>query len=129
METPEIVERTLIALVFLWGMGLKLCLIGYKEDKENGPDTPFHIKYLWRNSNKWRILGSFWFLVGMAYIAPHEGLNLMKEYQWEGVPVGHIGTGAIGFLGDDIFMGLDSVREYAKSKFRKGESGGQRQTG
>ena len=116
----DIFGRCGIALVFLWGLGIKLLVMGYKEDKANGPETPFKIKYLWRNSNKWRIMGSVWFLVGLAFVAPHEGFERIKEETlWDSIPVGHLGVGAIGYLGDEIFVGLDGISQKIKDRFNK----------
>ena len=119
MDEHELYQRSLIALIFLWGFITKLLLMGYQVDK-NDPDRALTInRWLWYNSQKWRVVGSFWFLIGIAFIAPHEGFVKLQEYVFYDVPVGHLGTGAVGFLGDDIFVSLDGLREYIKNKLSK----------
>ena len=119
MTDAEFGQRIVIAGVFAWGYLIKLLLMGYQEDKAN-PDVRLTFnKWLWFNSQKWRVIGSGVFLLGLAFVAPHEGFIKLQDYVFYGVPVGHLSTAAIGFMGDDFFVGLDSVRDYVKEKINR----------
>ena len=118
----EFEERSIIALVFLVGFITKLLLMGYQKDKEMTDERLTINQWLWFNSQKWRVLGSLWFLVSLAYVAPHEGFIKLQSYVFHEVPVGHLSTAAIGFLGDEIFIALDSVSNYCKKKLSRKEN-------
>lgn len=110
MMDDELYQRTGIALVMLWGFMLKLVAHGHKIDKDNGPDVPFRFWDLWANSMKWRIVGSLLLTGGLAYIAPYAGFVTLADYVvWGGIPIGHLGVAAVGYLGDDLFLMTDSV--------------------
>ena len=112
----EFEQRSIIALVFLVGFITKLLLMGFQKDKAM-PDERLTInKWLWFNSQKWRVMGSLWFLVSLAFIAPHEGFVQLQSYVFHEVPVGHLSTAAIGFIGDDVFVSLDGITRYVKRK-------------
>ena len=120
MIDGELYARSGIALVMLWGFGLKLAYLGYQEDEANGPDVPFKLRYLWRNSMKWRIIGSLWFVIGLAYIGPYAGFARVSEYVlWDAVPAGHLGVGMVGVMGDDLWLGINAIAKKAKEKLQR----------
>ena len=124
----ELAERVDIAIIFAWGYITKLLLMGYQVDKAD-PDKALTVnRWLWYNSQKWRVIGSFWFLIGLAFISPTEGFQKLSEFVvWDGVPIGHLGVAAVGFLGDEIFCSLDSMGQYVKDRFNKRKTDGQQQ--
>ena len=120
MSEQELYERIGIAAVMGWGLALKLVTIGFRADLDNGPETPFHLKYLWHNSNKWRIIGSMLFTGGLAFIAPHEGFRELSEFVvYGGIPIGHLGVGALGYCGDDLWLGLSKLSDKVKAKINR----------
>ena len=115
----EFQQRLLIAGVMLWGTVTKLFLMGYQIDRANKEERLTLKVLLWENSQKWKIMGSSWLIIGLAFIAPHQGFVQLQEFVFHGVPLGHLGTAAIGFLGDDLFVSLDSIRKWVGGKFNR----------
>ena len=119
MSEIEFEQRLLIAGIFLWGLIVKGLLLGYQIDRDNAEERLTFGMLVWENSQKWRFLGSVWFLSGLAFIAPHEGFVKLQEFSMYDIPVGHLGTAGIGFMGDTIFLMLDDIQEWIKAKLGK----------
>lgn len=99
--------KVLSALLF--GFVLKVVDLVYREDKKN-PNEPIDLKkYLWGNGNKWRIIGSILFIMGLAFVLPDVFVTRLMNIQYDEMAIGWFGVIALGYLADNLTLMKYSV--------------------
>ena len=91
-----------ILLALLFGFVLKILDLVYHEDAKH-PDQPIDLwKYLFGNSNKWRILSSVIMILGSVFLLPLAVFELLRAYDYQGIKLGLAAIAVVGYSADDF---------------------------
>ena len=114
---PILALRVEIFVVLLSGQGLSILSEAYWEDKHKPDEELSFKKFLWLDSQKYKLIGSYYLILCMSFIFPPELFNKILSQEYQGIEVGFIPVFIIGFLADDFFFMLNKVaRRFIKGK-------------